>query len=321
MSRFLVPALQGLAPYVPGEQPRDRQYVKLNTNESPFPPSPRVLDALDRKTVGELNLYSDPEAHSLHVAIAERYGVKRDCVFTGNGSDEVLALAFLAFADAQSPVTMPDISYGLYKIYARLFGAEPRFVPLNEDFTLPVEKLMSTGTTVVFANPNAPTGIALSRTDVERVAGSNPDHVVLVDEAYADFAGEDALPLLGKYDNLLIVRTFSKSRSLAGARLGYALGAPDLIADLERVRGSFHPYNINSLSMLAGVEAMRDNDYFERCVREIKTQREESAKELRGLGFTLTDTPRLQKYVRITVGSREQMRRLVLELRKMLLEV
>ena len=351
MSDFLLPALQALAPYVPGEQPQDRSYIKLNTNESPFPPSPRVLSALSCDEASRLNLYSDPQMRSLHAAIADAHRLRRECVFTGNGSDEVLALAFLAFSDAEHPVVMPDVSYGLYPIYARLFRAEPRIVPLNEDFTLPVEKFLHAGATVVFANPNAPTGIALPLSRVEEIVKANAHNVVIVDEAYADFAKENALELLERYDNLLIVRTFSKSRSLAGARLGYALGSAALISDLERVRNSFHPYSINRLSMLAGVEAMRDSDYFARCVGEIVREREESASELRALGFTLTnsqanfllashpersgkelyeglkargvlvryfDQPRLKPYVRITVGTREQMRTLMLMLREVL---
>lgn len=351
MSDFLVPALQGLAPYIPGEQPQDRSYVKLNTNESPYPPSPRVLDALNRDQVGRLNLYSDPTALPLRRAIADNYHVKPENVFCGNGSDEVLAFSFLAFADAEHPVTIPEVSYGFYQVFARLFRVPPRVIGLNEDFTLPVQRFAEAGSMVVFANPNAPTGIALPLEDVERIVKGNPEHIVLVDEAYVDFGGESALSLLEKYPNLLIVRTFSKSRSLAGARLGYAIANAPVISDLERVRNSFHPYNINRLSMLAGVEAMRDTDYFADCTQRIISQRKETARELRALGFTMTessanflfaahpsltardyytalkargvlircwDDPNLKEHVRITVGTREQMRRLMLETRAIL---
>lgn len=354
MSNFLIPALRALAPYTPGEQPQDKRYVKLNTNESPFPPSPRVLDALGREQTALLNLYSDPSIAPLKRAIAEAYGVKREQVFVGNGSDEVLAFAFLAYTDAEHPAVLPDISYGLYQVYCGLFRADPAVVPLDAAYRLPVEAFFGAGGMVAFANPNAPTGIALGLGDVERIVSANPDHVVLVDEAYVDFGAETALPLLKRYPNLLIVRTFSKSRSLAGARLGYAMGGEALIDDLERVRGSFHPYNVNRLSMLAGVEAMRDTAYFEQCRQAIMRQREESANELRGLGFTMTDSlanflfvshpalaareyyerlkqkgvlvryfnqPRIDGHVRITVGSKEQMRQLALRTREILKEV
>ncbi|MEG1890631.1 MAG: histidinol-phosphate transaminase [Clostridia bacterium] len=354
MSVFLLPALRGLEPYVPGEQPRDPRCVKLNTNESPYPPSPHVLDALSREQANQLNLYSDPTALPLRRAIAEVYGLQPENVFTGNGSDEVLAFAFLAYADAEHPVIIPEVSYGFYRVFAKLFGVEPTLVPVNEDFTLPVERFCHAHGMVVFANPNAPTGIALPLGEVERIVTSNAGQVVLVDEAYVDFGGESALALLERCPNLLIVRTFSKSRSLAGARLGYALAGSALIADLDRVRNSFHPYSINRLSMLAGIEAMRDRAYFTECTRKIIAQRAETAKELCALGFTMTASeanflfaahPRLsaksyyeklrergvlvrcfggalmREHVRITIGTREQMRRLVLETREILTEV
>ncbi|MDD3335057.1 MAG: histidinol-phosphate transaminase [Eubacteriales bacterium] len=354
MSDFLRPALQALEPYIPGEQPQTKGYIKLNTNESPFPPSPKVLDALDREQVSQLNLYSDPTNMPLKRAIAEYYGLKREQVFVGNGSDEVLAFSFLAFADEEHPATMPEISYGFYPVFAKLFQVKPHFIPLNDDFTVPVEKFCGVGTTVVLANPNAPTAIGLSLEDVEKIVSSNREHVVLIDEAYVDFDGETALPLLKEYPNLLIVRTFSKSRNLAGARLGYALAGEALINDLERVRGSFHPYNINRLSMLAGIEAMKDSDYFARCRRQIVLQRTETAEELEKLGFQLTrssanflfvkppllsggeyyqrlkekgvlvryfDSPKLREYVRVSIGSKEQMRQFLLKTREILLEV
>lgn len=354
MSRYLVPALGGLAPYVPGEQPQNREYVKLNTNESPFPPSPKVLKALNVDEAAKLNLYSDPSIMPLKQAIAENYGIETGQVFVGNGSDEVLGFAFLAFADGEHPVRMPDISYGLYSIFARLFRAEADIVPLNDDLTVPVEKFCNVGKMVALANPNAPTGIALSLGDVERIVRENRDHVVLVDEAYVDFGGETALPLINKYDNLLVVRTFSKSRSLAGARIGYAMASQGLIDDLERVRNSFHPYNVNRLSMLAGIEAMEDVAYFEACCQSVIAQREETAKALKALGFEMTDsrtnflfvkhpaltgseyyarlkekgvlvryfdTPRLKAYVRVTVGSAAQMAVLLAKTQEILREV
>lgn len=353
MSRFLMPGLAGLDPYVPGEQPQDQPYVKLNTNENPYPPSPRVLEAISREQVSRLNLYSDPTAAPLKRAIADAYGLRPENVFCGNGSDEVLGLSFHAFADERHPVTFPEVSYGFYRVFARLFGIPAREVPLNDDFTLPTDRFLGADGMVVFANPNAPTGISLPLGEVERILTGNPERVVLVDEAYVDFGGESALPLLAGYPNLLIVRTFSKSRSLAGARLGFALANAPLISDLERVRNSFHPYNINRLSMLAGMESMRDDAYFRECVQGVVAQREETVRELCALGFHTTqsaanfvfashpgltareyylalkargvlvrcwDDPRLKEHVRISIGTRAQMRRLVLETRAILTE-
>jgi histidinol-phosphate aminotransferase len=344
MSGYLLPRLGSLTPYVPGEQPQDRAYVKLNTNESPFPPSPRVLDALNREAAAGLNLYPDPLARTLREAIAEAYGLTAENVFVGNGSDEVLGFAFLAYADETRGVTIPDVSYGFYRVHAQLFRIVPVPVPLNEDFTLPVEKFLGRGQLVAFANPNAPTSLALPLSDVERIVRGNPDTVVLVDEAYADFGGESCVPLLGRYPNLLIVRTCSKSRSLAGGRLGYALASPEIVADLDLVKNSFHPYNINRLTMIAGIEAMRDREYFRSCVNAIVAQREESATELKSLGFTVLPSatnflfasppamdgltyyrrlkergvlvrylnqPTLARYVRISVGNARQMRTLI----------
>ncbi|HNX62804.1 MAG TPA: histidinol-phosphate transaminase [Candidatus Limiplasma sp.] len=344
MSRYLLPRLQSLAPYVPGEQPQDRRYVKLNTNESPFPPSPRVLAALNRENISRLNLYPDPLYQSLRQAIADEYGLAPNNVFVGNGSDEVLGFAFMAYADETRGATIPDVSYGFYRVYAQLFRIQPEIVPLNEDFTLPVEKFVGRGQLVAIANPNAPTSIALPLSEVERIIAGNPDSVVLVDEAYVDFGGETCVPLLSKYPNLLIVRTYSKSRSLAGGRLGYALASPEIVDDLNRVKSSFHPYSVNNLTMLAGIEAMRDREYFASCVSVLCAQREESIKDLRALGFTVLPSatnflfaaapglgghayyqklkargilvrylnqPTLTRFVRITVGSAEQMRALL----------
>ena len=341
MSKFLLSKFWDLEPYVPGEQPQDRRYVKLNTNESPYPPSPRVMDAITRDAVERLNLYPDPLSRTLRETIAAEYGLKPENVFVGNGSDEVLGFSFMAYADASRGATFPEVSYGFYRVYAQLYGMKPVWVPLNEDFTLPVEKFIAQRHMVAFANPNAPTSLALSLKDVERIVAGNPTSVVLVDEAYVDFAPESCVPLLARYDNLLIVRTFSKSRSLAGGRLGYALASPAIIDDLSRLKNSLHPYNINGVTMLAGIEAMRDRAYFEDCVRNIKAQREESTRELRAMGFTVLDSaanflfasppgmdgktyyqklkehgvlvrylsqPTLTRFVRVSVGSADEMR-------------
>ncbi|NCB05451.1 MAG: histidinol-phosphate transaminase [Clostridia bacterium] len=353
MSDYLLPRLQALAPYTPGEQPQDKRYLKLNTNESPFPPSPMVLDALSREQVSALNLYPDPSCAALKRAIADEYGLAPENVFVGNGSDEVLGFSFMAYADAAHPMVIPSVSYGFYQVYAALLGAPARKIPLREDFTVPVEPFLSCGGMVAIANPNAPTGIAMALPDVERIVSSNPKNIVLIDEAYVDFGGESALPLLSKYHNLLIVRTFSKSRSLAGGRLGYALANQAIISDLERVKFSFHPYSINRLTILAGVAALSDKPYFERCVREICRVRVETSNQLLELGFRVTPSSTnflfasppsrdgrgyyealrqrgilvryfaqetLTEYVRITVGTQEQMERLLFATKELIEE-
>lgn len=339
MSRFLVERLQTLAPYVPGEQPQDQQYVKLNTNESPFPASPRVVEALNRQIISRLNLYPDPLAKVLCESIAEEYGLSPENVFVGNGSDEVLAFAFMAYGD-QRGFAYPEISYGFYKVYAKLYGLKPTVIPLNKDFSVPAEKFCYLGVPIAIANPNAPTSLAMPLEDIERIVQTNADSLVLIDEAYIDFGGETCLPLLSKYPNLLIVRTYSKSRSLAGGRLGYALASPELVDDLNRIKHSFNPYSINSLTLLAGIEAMRDRDYFKMCVDGIVAQRRQSAQDLRAMGFMVLDSasnflfasppgisgeayyrglkqkgvlvryfndPLLKDYVRISIGSAAQM--------------
>jgi histidinol-phosphate aminotransferase len=342
MSRFLSPEAARLAPYTPGEQPVDMQYVKLNTNESPFPPSPRVLQALSREEAGRLNLYSDPACGRLNGAIAARYGLAPENVISGNGSDEVLAFAFRALCGTGRGVAFADITYSFYRSQAALFGLEETIVPLREDFTLCVDDYMDFPGAVVIANPNAPTGMALPRSDIQRLLEANPDRVVVVDEAYVDFGGESCAPLVGQYDNLLVVQTMSKSRSLAGGRLGFALGSWELIDALNRVKYSFNPYNVNRLSILAGAAAIEDEDYFQSCCRTIRDNRAWLAGRLEELGFSVLPSQtnfvfaksgkisggalyrglkergvlvrwwagsgRIEDFVRITVGSMEQLK-------------
>lgn len=343
MSRFLAKRLQSLAPYVPGEQPQDQAYVKLNTNESPFPPSPLVVEALNRQIVSRLNLYPDPLAKMLCETIAGEYNLASQNVFVGNGSDEVLAFAFMAYGDERG-FAFPAISYGFYPVYARLYGLPSTTVRLNKDFSVPAEKFCTLRMPIAIANPNTPTSIAMPLEDIERILRTNPSSVVLIDEAYIDYGGETCLPLLARYPNLLIVRTYSKSRSLAGGRLGYALASEEIIEDLNRIKHSFNPYSINSLTLLAGIEAMRDRAYFEECVSAVVAQRKQTASDLRAIGFSVKDSasnflfasppcmtgeayykglkqkgvlvryfdhPLLQNHVRITVGNAEQMQALL----------
>ena len=351
MSRFLSAEAQRLAPYTPGEQPQDQQYIKLNTNESPFPPSPKVLEVVSQPEVAKLKLYSDPTCGALNAAIAKRYGLDPAQVITGNGSDEILAFAFRAFCGEGKGVAYADITYGFYKAQVALFGLDATIVPLREDLTLSVDDYMDFPGTVVIANPNAPTGTPVSCDEIRRLLAADPNRVVLVDEAYVDFGGESCVPLLKEFDNLLVVQTMSKSRQLAGARVGFAMGSPELIADLNRVKYSFNPYNVNRLSLLAGAAAMEDEAYFQSCCSAICENRAWTVAQLERMGFSVLpsqanfifaksdrisggdlyrklkengilvrwfDSDRIRDYVRITIGSAEQMAVLVEKTAKLL---
>lgn len=284
MSRFLSKRLSGLVPYVPGEQPQNRQYIKLNTNESPFPPSPKALEAL--KNEGErLNLYPDPEGKELISAIANRYCVPADMVFLGNGSDEILAFCFMAFCDQNIGVCYPDISYGFYKVYKDLCCLDGKEIPLQKDFSINPSDYFAKNRTIFIANPNAPTGMTLSTAEIEGILKSNPNNMVVIDEAYVDFGGESVIPLTLKYNNLIVVCTFSKSRNLAGARLGFSVASPALTADLNTIKFSFNPYNINRLTLATGKAAMDDEEYFKACTNTIIENREYTTTALKELGF------------------------------------
>lgn len=410
MSRFLSKAGETLLPYTPGEQPQGRKFIKLNTNECPYPPSPKVaeailagyeemqaatecrnMDAADnaKKAAGcgcgageadmvptkacgcetgkagkmaekaaqimppelaNLRLYSDPEERVLIEAIADHYGVGTNQVIAGNGSDEILGFAFRAFCDSEAPLQFADLTYGFYPALCGLYGIPFKVVPLEEDFTLNIEPYKNCGNNAIIANPNAPTGISLPLSAIEEVAASNPDRVVMVDEAYVDFGGESCVKLLPKYENLVIIQTFSKSRSLAGARVGFAIANPELIADMNRIKYSFNPYNVNRLSILAGAAAMRDWDYTKECTGRICKTREKTTKALRELGFTVLDSKtnfifaksgdmpgkvyfdglreagilvrrwdseRIKDFVRISIGSEEEMETFVEETKKL----
>lgn len=289
MSRFLTPALHGLTPYVPGEQPQDRGYIKLNTNENPYSPSPAAMTAVTETLLAGLRRYNDPSGAVLRSAIADTMALAPEQVVLSNGSDEMLALAFQAFCP-EKVTALPDITYGFYKVLAGLYGLTCRVVPLNDDLRVRVEDYLTPGENVVLPNPNAPTGFALPPDDIERILQAHPDDVVLIDEAYVDFGGHSAAALLGRYDNLLVVQTCSKSRALAGARLGYALASPALCGDLERVRNSFHPYNVNAVTQALGTASFRDVDYFNACTAKIMATRDRFTAALRGLGFILSDS-------------------------------
>ncbi len=339
MSRYFSEKYAALTPYTPGEQPRDMKYVKLNTNESPFPPSAKAVEAA-AKAAERVQLYSDPECTLLVDKFCEVFGVSRDEVLFTNGSDEILNFAFMAYCDETHPAVFPDITYGFYPVFAAIDRVPYEEIPLREDFTVNVDDYCGVGKTVFIANPNAPTGIALTRAEIERIVKSNPDNVVVIDEAYVDFGAESCLPLTKKYDNLLVAQTFSKSRSMAGARLGFGVGNPALIRDLNTIKYATNPYNINSMTMAAGVGALSDEAYTRENCRVIQENRAFTVASLEKLGFTVLPSlanfifarhaaldgetlyrelkargvlvrhftkPSICDYNRITIGTREQM--------------
>ncbi|MDN3562163.1 histidinol-phosphate transaminase [Vreelandella neptunia] len=286
MSQYWSPAVRELTPYVPGEQPRE-QLVKLNTNENPYPPAPGVGEALRDYATDHLRLYPDPTSKALREALAETFKVSSSQVFVGNGSDEVLAFAFQAFFCHQAPLDVPEITYSFYPVYANLYGVELRKHPLNKQWEVDIDALTKGAerSGVIFANPNAPTGHAHSLSAIETLLKRVTDRVVLVDEAYVDFGAESAVSLVNRYPNLLVTGTFSKSRSLAGLRLGYAVGSEELIDGLLRVKDSFNSYPVDSLASLVGIAALKDVEHFEACRERVITTRERTRQRLVGLGF------------------------------------
>ena len=352
MSRFLSEKYATLTPYTPGEQPRDTQYVKLNTNESPFAPSPRVVAAAECEA-GRLNLYSDPECTLLKQAAAKLYGVEPKNGLPVNGSDEILYFAFLAFGDEKNPFAFADVSYGFYPVYARFCNVPSREIPLKDDFSIDYRDYLGIAEHVLIANPNAPTGVCMPVWQIEEIVRSNPDRVVIIDEAYIDFGGESCVPLVQKYDNLLVIQTFSKSRSLAGARLGFGIGCEALIRDLNTVKYSINPYNVNRMTQAAGVAAIEDDAYYQENARTIMAIRAETTEQLSDLGFTVLPSSanfvfaksgsiggealyqtlkargvlvrhftktRIQDFCRISIGTREQMQILLSNIRDILSE-
>lgn len=287
MSRFWSEIVNTLTPYVPGEQPKIDGLVKLNTNECPYPPSPRVIEAIAAQSGDTLRLYPDPQATSLRSAIAEFHGLQPEQVFVGNGSDEVLAHVFVALLKHEAPLLYPDISYSFYPVYAKLYGIAAREIALDERFAVRVDDYLGAGPNggVIFPNPNAPTGVAIGLSEVRRLLQGNADSAVVIDEAYVDFGGESADRLVNEFPQLLVVRTLSKSRALAGLRVGYALGHPDLIEALVRVKDSFNSYPLDRLAIAGGVAAMEDVAWFEDACRRTVATRERMAAGLRERGF------------------------------------
>ncbi len=289
MSRFFSQKYARLTPYVPGEQPQDKRYIKLNTNESPFPPSEKAREYA-AEAAAKLQLYPDPDCRELTAKMAAVLGVLPENVVMTNGSDEALYFATLAYCDDKTPAAFPDITYGFYPVFATLAGVPYREIPVRDDLSVDPADYKTNRYTLFLANPNAPTGLCLPLSDIESILAANPDRVVVADEAYIDFGGQSAVPLIEKYDNLLVVGTFSKSRSMAGARLGYAVGQAALIADLQTVRYSTNPYNVNRMTMAAGLGALADEAYTKANCRTVIENRAFAAAELKKLGFTVTDS-------------------------------
>lgn len=355
MSRFWSAVVHGLTPYVPGEQPKLDNLVKLNTNEHPYGPSPKALEAIRAATGDALRLYPDPNADALKAALAQRHGLQPSQIFVGNGSDEVLAHAFMALLKHDQALWFPDITYSFYPVYCGLYGVVHRKIPLTDTFQINVDDYLPHGDeragAIIFPNPNAPTGRLLTLAEVERVVAGNPDAVVLLDEAYVDFGGESAIALVNRYPNLLVVHTFSKSRSLAGLRVGFAAGHPDLIEALERVKNSFNSYPLDRLAIAGAVASVEDEAYFQDSCRKVIATREQLVTDMQALGFEVLPSganfifvrhpqhdgaaltaalrqraiivrhfkqPRIDQFLRITIGTDAQCQTLVQALREIL---
>ena len=343
--------LRVVDPYVPGEQPKQEDMIKLNTNENPYPPAPGVEAVLKSMETGDFRLYPKPDARELVDALAAEYNVPTSQVFVGVGSDDVLGMAFLTCFNGDKEILFPDITYSFYPVWADLFKIPYKRPALDENFRIKKEDYFQPNGGIVIANPNAPTSIAMPLADIEEIVAKNPDSVVIIDEAYVDFGGESALPMVDKYDNLLVVQTFSKSRSMAGMRIGFAIGNQELIDAMYAVRNSYNSYTMNMPSILCGVEAVKDRAYFDKTRQAIMETREDAAKKLAKLGFTVLPSstnflfaahesvpaeelfqmlrekhiyvryfksPRIQNYLRITIGTRSQMEKFLAEVEKYL---
>ncbi|CAA0221342.1 histidinol-phosphate transaminase [Acinetobacter baumannii] len=350
--RFWSPEVRELEPYVPGEQPKIQNLLKLNTNENPYPPSPKVVEAVQavlHEQADVLRLYPDPDATALKQAIAKQQNIDVSQVFVGNGSDEVLAHIFKAFFLQDEPILYPDITYSFYPVYSQFFGTKTKEIPLNENFEIDVRDYTQPNGGVIITNPNAPTSIALSLAEIEQVLQANPDRVVVIDEAYVDFGAESAVSLINRYENLVVCQTTSKSRSLAGLRVGFAIAQSHLIAALEAVKNSFNSYPIDRFAIAAAVASFEDQAYFEEQCQKVISSREKLVRDLTELGFNVLPSkanfifathsqhdagqlaqklreqgiivryfnkPRINQFLRITVGTDEQNARLVQTLKQ-----
>ena len=357
MSKFWNDKIKEIEPYVPGEQPKDKKYIKLNTNENPYSPSEKVIEKIKSMNLEDLKLYPDPDVSELRKVIAEYFSKKideritKEQIFVGNGSDEVLALIFMTFFNKGDKVYYPDITYSFYPVYADLFDLKEVKIPLNKNFEIEIDKYFGVDGHIIITNPNAPTSIALKLEEIEEIVKKNPNQLVVVDEAYIDFGAESAVKLVNKYDNVLVVQTFSKSRSFAGMRLGYAIGSGNIIEGLNRLKFSFNSYTIDRISIEAGIESFKDDDYFVKTNAKIIETREKTVKKLKELGFKVLNSSanfifishnkvfagdlykqlkdngilvryfakdRIDNYLRVTIGTDEEMDTFVEKLEKLL---
>ena len=357
MSKFWNDKIKEIEPYVPGEQPKDKKYIKLNTNENPYSPSKKVIEKIKSMNLEDLKLYPDPDVTELRKVIAEYFSNKindeitHKQVFIGNGSDEILAFIFMTFFNAGDKVYYPDITYSFYLVYADLFNVKEIKIPLNDNFEIEIQKYFRLDGHIVITNPNAPTSIALKLEEIEEIVKKNPNQLVVVDEAYIDFGAESAVKLVNKYDNVLVVQTFSKSRSFAGMRLGYAIGSGNIIEGLNRLKFSFNSYTIDRISIEAGIESFKDDDYFIKINAKIIETREKTVKKLKELGFKVLNSSanfifishnkvfagdlykqlkdngilvryfakdRIDNYLRVTIGTDEEMKIFIEKLEKLL---
>lgn len=288
MSKFWSPLTASLEPYVPGEQPKDKTYIKLNTNENPYPPSPKAIAAMTAAINDDLRLYPDPNCEALVQVLANRHNLQSNQVFVGNGSDEILAFAFASFFDPSKPVLFPDITYSFYKVYAKFYGITPKLIPLDEQFRTHVEQFSGEHGGIIIPNPNAPTAILLSLDEIKQLLEQNPDQVVIIDEAYIDFGGQSAVTLVNQYPNLLVIQTLSKSRSLAGLRVGFAFGSAELIDGLNRTKNSFNSYTMDRVALAGAIAAIEDESYFAEATAKVIATRERISKQLEQLQFVVT---------------------------------
>lgn len=353
MSVFLVDEFKNMEPYVPGEQPKDKPYIKLNANETSMPPSPKVFEAICKSEIWAMSYYADPNCHEFRKAVAEVYGVTEEEVFVGNGADEILSFCLMSFFRPGMKIFFPDVTYGFYHTYAKTYRLDMVEVPVKEDFSIDIEEYMDVDGDIIFANPNNPTGMTIPVKDIERLVRANPRRMVIIDEAYADYAEESCISMATKYPNLVVVRTFSKSRNMAGAHIGFAIAAKDIIADMNKIKFSFNPFHMNSITMAAGIAAVKDEEYLHQCVRQIVENRERTKTALEKMGFYVIPSKanflfvchdgipsselcdrlkeqgiltrhfadeRLKKYLRITIGTKPEMDVVLIAIRQILEE-
>lgn len=353
MSIFLVDEYKKMEPYIPGEQPKDKPYIKLNANETSVPPSPKVFEAISKSEIWAMSYYTDPHCHEFRKTVAKVYNVKEEEVFVGNGADEVLSFCLMSFFRPGMRIYFPDITYGFYRTYAKTYRLDMVEIPVKEDLSIDIEDYMDVDGDIIFANPNNPTGLMVPVKDIERLVKANPERMVIIDEAYVDYAEESCLPLAVKYSNLVVIRTFSKSRNMAGAHIGFAVASKEIISDMNTIKFTFNPFNINSITMAAGIASLKDKEYLKECVSNTIAVRESTKKELEKIGFVVIPSKanflyvhhkkidssylctklkekgiltrhfadeRLKKYLRITIGTKSEMTIVLIAIKEILKE-